>query len=80
MTTIPNVRWDTHLSYWRKILQKYQNQPGADPRNNLNFDAPLRRVKVKVLKAMAAQAGTPYNNVTQRRLEATMIRVIVQQN
>lgn len=79
MTTIPNVRTDTHLSYWRKLLQKYQNQPSADSRNNLNFNAPLRRVKVKVLKAMAAQAGTPYNNTTQRRLESTMIRAVIKQ-
>jgi hypothetical protein len=78
MTTTPNVRTDTRLSYWRKILVKYQNQPGADPRNNLNFNAPLRRVQVKVLKAISAQAGTPYNATTLRQLEAKMVRAVIQ--
>ena len=79
MTTIPNIRTDTRLSYWRKILSKYQNQSGADNRNNLKFSEPLRRVQVKVLKAMARQQGTTYNNTTLRRVEATMVRTVAQQ-
>lgn len=79
MTTVPNVRWDTRLSYWRKILQKYQNQTNADPRNNLKFSEPLRRVQVKVLKAMSASQGNPYNVTTLRRLEGTMIRAVIKQ-
>lgn len=79
MTTIPNVQHDTRLSYWRKILQKYQNQSTADGRNNLKFSEPLRRVQVKVLKAMSASQGVTYNNTTLRRLEATMVRAVAQQ-
>lgn len=79
MTTIPNVRTDTRLSYWRKILQKYQNQTTADARNNLNFNAPLRRVQTKVLKAMSASQGDPYNRTTLRRLEGKMIRAVIKQ-
>lgn len=77
MTTIPNVRTDTRLSYWRKILQKYQNQPTADSRNNLNFSAGLRRVQVKVLKAISASQGNPYNINTLRRIEKTMITAVL---
>lgn len=76
MTTIPNVKFDTRLSYWRKILQKYQNQSGANPLNNLNFNAGLRRVHVKVLKAMTGSQANPYNPYTVRRLEALMLRTI----
>jgi hypothetical protein len=79
MTTIPNVARDTRLSYWRKILQKYQNQTFADSRNNLNFNAPLRRVQVKVLKAMAQSQGDPYNKTTLLRLEGKMIRAVIKQ-
>jgi hypothetical protein len=62
---------------WAKILQKYQNQSNADSRNNLNFNAPLRRVQVKVLKAISAQAGTPYNATTLRQLEGKMVRAVI---
>lgn len=79
MTTVPNVQRDTRLSYWRKILQKYQNQTFADSRNNLNFNAPLRRVQVKVLKAISQSQGDPYNGTTLRRLEGKMIRAVIKQ-
>lgn len=79
MTTVPNVQRDTRLTLWRKILQKYQNQTFANPQNNLNFNAPLRRVQVKVLKAMAQSQGDPYNRTTIRRLEGKMIRAVIKQ-
>ena len=79
MTTVPHY-WDPRLTNWRKILQKYQNQTFGNPRNNLNFNMPLRRVQVMVLKAMSQQGpGTPYNNLTMRRLEEKMIRAIIKQ-
>lgn len=79
MIATPHI-WDTRLTNWRKILQKYQNQTFASSPNNLKMSMPLRRVKVMVLKAMSQQGpGTPYNNITQRRLEEKMIRAIIKQ-
>lgn len=77
MTTIPNTKFDTRLSYWRKILQKQQNQPGANPSNNLNFAAGLRRVQVKVLKTITGSQSNPYNIYTLRRLEALMVKGVI---
>lgn len=79
MTTIPNVKTDTRLSYWRKILQKYQNQPSADNRNNLKFTEPLRRVQVKVLQAISAAQADHYPKSTLRRLEGKMVRAVAKQ-
>lgn len=79
MTTVPNWKCDTRMRYWQKILQKYQNQPGADPRNNLKLSEPLRRVQVKLLKAMSASQGVTYNATTLRRLETTMVRTVAKQ-
>lgn len=76
MTTVPNRKCDTRLRYWEKILQKYQNQTFADGRNNLKLSEPLRRVQVKVLRAMAQQQGTQFDKMTLRRLEATMVRAV----
>ena len=68
------------MTNWRKILQKYQNQSYASSRNNLNFNMPLRRVQVTVLKAISQQGpGTPYNNLTLRRLEEKMVRAVIKQ-
>lgn len=78
MTTVPKVT-DPRLRNWQKLLQKYQNQVGADSRNNLKLSEPLRRVQVKLLKAMSRSQGDPYNVTTLRRLEAKMIRTVLQQ-
>jgi hypothetical protein len=79
VTTVPNVRTDTRLSYWRKILQKYQNQSTADPRNNIKFSEPLRRVQVKVLQAISAAQADHYPKSTLRRLEGKMVRAVAKQ-
>jgi hypothetical protein len=79
MTTIPNVRTDTRLSYWRKILVKYQNQTNADARNNLRMSEPLRRVQVKVLQAISGAQADHYPKSTLRRLEGKMVRAVIKQ-
>src|SRR5215831_16677041 len=76
MTTVPNPRIDTRLALWRKILQKYQNQPGADSRNNLNYNQGLRRVHAKLLKAMRGSQANPFNVQTVHRLEGLMLRTV----
>lgn len=77
MTTIPKIT-DPRLRNWQKLLQVYQNQVGADSRNNLKLSEPLRRVQVKLLKAMSRSQGDTYNVTTLRRLEAKMIRTVLQ--
>jgi hypothetical protein len=77
VTTIPHI-WDTRLTNWRKILQKYQNA-GGNTANNINGREGLRRLHVKVLKAINASQSNPYNVHTVRRLEALMIRGVLKQ-
>lgn len=46
------ARTDPLWVRWAKILTHYQSQAGADARNDLRQNDPLRMLKVKVLRAL----------------------------
>jgi hypothetical protein len=43
---------DTRLVRWTKMLGRYQNLDGADPTNNPKRTDTLRRIKLKLLRAI----------------------------